>query len=154
MSSLPPPDPIARLLAIHAETRRRLQAWADAPSVSPALDAWLEGPAHRADQILEQRLFPALIESMAGSDATCIKGMTSGLAQTRAALDQRWHHTVRPALREAPDSTAPDACLTWIRDMQAWLARADTELLPMAARLLDDDALAALAADCSALDHT
>ena len=55
MSPQSSPDPIARLLAVHAETRQRLQAAAAAPA---ALAAWLDGPARIADDILEQRLFP------------------------------------------------------------------------------------------------
>ncbi len=93
MSSPSSPDPIARLLAVHAETRTRLQALAAGCAAVPAdfaaLAAWVDGPAHIAHDILEQRLFPALIESMAGSDAVCLKGMTGGLAQSRADLDRR-----------------------------------------------------------------
>ena len=87
MSSPHPHDPITRLQAVHAETRRRLQAMADSPAAWPALAAWRDGPGRTADDILEHRLCPALIESMAGSDAVCLKGMTSGLARERADLD-------------------------------------------------------------------
>ena len=153
MSPQSSPDPIARLLAVHAETRRRLQAAAAGPAVAPAaLAAWLDGPARIADDILEQRLFPALIEAMAGSDAVCLQGMTGGLARDRADLDRRWRQAVRPALDGTAAPATGDALAAWTGDYQAWLARADEELLPMAARLLDDTALDELAADCVRLD--
>ncbi|CAM5194219.1 hypothetical protein CDEN61S_00465 [Castellaniella denitrificans] len=89
MSSPSFPGPIARLLAVHAKTRRHLQALAAGhASASPAAVAWIDGPARGAHDILERRLFPALIESMAGSDAVCLKGMTGGLARGRADLDR------------------------------------------------------------------
>ncbi len=152
MSTPPSPDPIARLLAVHAETRRRLQAAGGHASEPAALAAWIDGPARVAHDILEQRLFPALIESMAGSDAVCLKGMTGGLARDRADLDRRWRQAIRPALDGAADPADGNALAAWTGDYLAWLARADGELLPMAARLLDDAALDELAADCVRLD--
>ncbi len=152
MSAPSLPDPIARLQAIHAETRRRLQATLGGTDRWSAFAAWIDGPARAAHDIVEQHLFAALIESMAGSDAVCIKGMTGGLARDRADLDRRWRQTVRPALNGAAVAVASDVLATWADDYRAWLARADGELLPMAARLLDDAALDALAADCTRLD--
>ncbi len=206
MSSPSSPDPLARLQAVHAGTRRRLQALAGAEASDPrAAIAWIEGPARIAHDILEQRLFPALIESMAGSDAVCLKGMTGGLARGRADLDRLWRQAVRPVLegradaagrdardalaarealdareareargareardardareaREARDArdaheafAAHEALAAWTGDYLAWLTRADEELLPMAARLLDDAALDELTADCARLDGT
>ncbi len=152
MSSPSFPDPVARLLAVHAETRRHLQALAAGQaSASPAAIAWIDGPARGAHDILERRLFPALLESMAGSDAVCLKGMTGGLARGRADLDRRWRQAVRPALEGPADPAAQGALAAWTGDYLAWLARADEELLPMAARLLDDAALDELAADCARL---
>ncbi|CDM24684.1 Chromosome segregation ATPases [Castellaniella defragrans 65Phen] len=174
MSSPSSPDPLARLQAVHAGTRRRLQALAGAEASDPrAAIAWIEGPARIAHDILEQRLFPALIESMAGSDAVCLKGMTGGLARGRADLDRRWRQAVRPALEERADAAGRDArdardtrgardaheacdahetLAAWTGDYLDWLTRADEELLPMAARLLDDAALDELTADCARLD--
>ncbi|MFC4298997.1 hypothetical protein ACFO0J_13185 [Castellaniella hirudinis] len=166
MSSPSTPDPIARLLAVHAETRARLQTYTDgrAPAAADftALAAWIDGPARIAHDILERRLFPALIESMAGSDAVCLKGMTGGLAQSRADLDRRWRQATRlrddaaqseTASHSPADPAIRDALAAWAEDTLAWLKRADEELLPMADRLLDGAAMAELAADCARLDN-
>ncbi|MHA3902401.1 hemerythrin domain-containing protein [Castellaniella sp. WN] len=153
MPSSSPPDPLARLQAVHAETRRHLQALAAGRVPAPAsFAAWIDGPARIAYDILEQHLFPALIESMAGSDAVCLKGMTGGLARGRADLDRRWRRAVRPALDGFADPAAHDTRAAWTGDYLAWLARVDEELLPMATRLLDAAALDELAADCARLD--
>src|SRR3546814_6158043 len=43
---------------------------------------------HHADE--EVDLFPMLIESMAGSDAVCIRNMTQGLADEHRELEAMW----------------------------------------------------------------
>ena len=52
---------------------------------------------HHADE--EEDLFPALIESMAGSDAVCIRDLTQGLAADHRELEARWS-LLRSDLRE------------------------------------------------------
>lgn len=97
---------------------------------------------HYADE--EQDLFPALIESMAGSDAVCLRELTAGLAAEHRELEARWQR-VRAALGRvvAGDSVSIEAasvqmlvglCLRHIE-------RVESELLPMAARLLSDEDL-------------
>ena len=153
MSQPSPSDPIDRLLSIHATTRQHLEALTtSSPPPAQALIGWIEGSARVAHDILEQSLFPALIESMAGSDAVCLKGMTGGLARDRAALDRQWRQTVRPALTDSATADGPAACTAWVHDYLDWLSRADEELLPMAARLLDDTAFDELAVACRQLD--
>uniref|UniRef100_UPI00333FD21E hemerythrin domain-containing protein n=1 Tax=Castellaniella defragrans TaxID=75697 RepID=UPI00333FD21E len=161
MPTTPSPDPLETLAARHAETRRRcaalpglLASGNDAPAVSfraaqaAELLAYFDGPARRARQIQEQCLFPALIESMAGSDAVCLRGMTEGLRSERQRLDGIWHARLRPALAQlaAGEPAAIDAAAVqaWTEDFQRCLQRADDELLPMAARLLTDEALSTL----------
>lgn len=149
MVSLSLPDPIARLLAGHADTRRQLQvlqailAAPPEPSMVQAAIDWIDGPAQAQRRIIEQVLFPALIESMAGSDAVCLKGMTQGLAHQGAGLEHRWRQEIRSGLAQPQ----PDAALltAWTEEFLAYLRRIDEEILPMANRLLDDGALADLA---------
>jgi len=45
---------------------------------------------HHADE--EDDLFPALIESMAGSDAICLRDMIDGLTADHRALAACWRH--------------------------------------------------------------
>lgn len=94
---------------------------------------------HHADE--EEDLFPALIESMAGSDAVCIREMVSGLSADHRELESRWH-VLRDALSRI-ESGEP-AALTG-EDVHAFtglyqrhIRREEDELLPMAARLLGD----------------
>ncbi len=150
-------DPIAGLMAVHAVTRQHLQVIASGAGGAPALRqaiAWIEGPVRLERHILQQTLIPALIESMAGSDAVCIREMAAGLMAQGAALERRWAGSVAPALTEsmlraaAPDSRALAA---WVTEFTHWQQRISQELLPMASRLLDEDALAALAAACQEL---
>ena len=48
----------------------------------------IEVPRHYADE--EEDLFPALIESMAGSDAVCLQNLTRGSASQHRALAGQW----------------------------------------------------------------
>jgi hemerythrin-like domain-containing protein len=97
---------------------------------------------HHADE--EHDLFPALIESMAGSDAVCLRELTTLLTQQHRQLERHW-----AALRQAllPISQGLSAVLDatvvddFVRLYQSHLAREDQELLPMAQRLLSDTAL-------------
>jgi iron-sulfur cluster repair protein YtfE (RIC family) len=43
---------------------------------------------HHEDE--EQDLFPALLESMAGSDAVCLRELTASLCSDHRLLEQRW----------------------------------------------------------------
>ncbi|MGB6009584.1 hypothetical protein [Castellaniella sp.] len=130
-------DPIAQLLAGHSLTRQHLAGLSD-PSLQAQAIAWLDGPAVAQRRILRLTLFPALIESMAGSDAVCLKGMTRGLADRGEELQHRWR-AIRACLSDAGSSA--EALQPWIDDYLGYLQRADEELLPMAARLLDETAL-------------
>ena len=100
-------------------------------------------PQHHADE--EEDLFPALLESMAGSDAVCVRELIATLVAEHRALEAAWRR-VRAAL-EAIVAGSADARLAGA-DVQALaglyerhIAREESELLPMAARLLDDAAL-------------
>jgi hemerythrin-like domain-containing protein len=97
---------------------------------------------HHADE--EADLFPALLESMAGSDAVCLRTLTSSLTAEHRVLEQQWRELRTVLARVAAgdavllDAHAIDA---WIGGYERHIAREDAELLPSAARLLGDEAL-------------
>lgn len=94
---------------------------------------------HHADE--EVDLFPALIESMAGSDPVCLRELVDALRTEHRALEQRWHD-LRRALEPiaAGQAAALDAdAVAAFADLYArHIAREEAELLPMAARLIPD----------------
>jgi hemerythrin-like domain-containing protein len=97
---------------------------------------------HHADE--EVDLFPALIESMAGSDAVCLRQLTEHLAAEHRELDARWRR-VRAALQRVVEgervSIEPGEVEALAGLHQRHIEREERELLPMAARLLGDDDL-------------
>jgi len=94
---------------------------------------------HHEDE--EQDLFPALLESMAGSDAVCLRELTASLCRDHRLLEQRW-----AALRQRLSRIAEGATSTlagadipgFVRLYEQHIAREEAELLPMATRLLSD----------------
>lgn len=116
-----------------------------AQSAATAVMRYFETAAkdHHADE--EVDLFPALIESMAGSDAVCLHDIIGSLAADHRELEARWNH-VRARLQAI---VAGEAAVLTTDDIEPLItlyerhiAREDKELLPMAERLLSDDALA------------
>ncbi len=105
---------------------------------------------HHADE--ETDLFPALLESMAGSDPVCLREMTAGLIAEHRQLEQRWA-IVRAALQAIIAGTSAQLAAAEVAAVHALvqlyrhhLEREERELLPMAARLLGDAELAAIGA--------
>lgn len=117
---------------------------ADARSAATAVMRYFDTAAkdHHADE--ETDLFPALIESMAGSDAVCIRGLIDALTLDHRALESRWQR-LRVMLQSiaAGDPVHLDSAYveSFIRLYERHIAREEAELLPMASRLLGDDAL-------------
>jgi len=94
---------------------------------------------HHADE--EVDLFPALLESMAGSDAVCIRDLTERLSAEHRLLEDAWRKLRGPLTKIATGEAATIAPvqLQAFADLYAaHLALEETELLPMAARLLGD----------------
>jgi hemerythrin-like domain-containing protein len=97
---------------------------------------------HHDDE--EVDLFPALIESMAGSDAVCLRDLTAALTHDHRELERRWR-----ALRAVLEQVAAGAAVqlagaevdVFVNSYAAHIAREEAELLPMAQRLLDDATL-------------
>jgi hemerythrin-like domain-containing protein len=100
---------------------------------------------HHADE--EEDLFPALIESMAASDAVCLHGLIDGLKADHRALEAAWRR-LRPVLERiaagepAPLDAAAVEALVGLYERH--IAREESELLPMAARLLGEHELAGI----------
>jgi len=98
---------------------------------------------HHADE--EKDLFPALIESMAGSDAICVREMIDGLTADHHALEAAWGRLRDVLERIAAGESAPLASAdveALVGLYERHIEREEDELLPMAARLLSEDDLA------------
>jgi len=94
---------------------------------------------HHEDE--EQDLFPALLESMAGSDAVCLRELTASLCRDHRLLEQRWASMRQRLLQVAKGaaSTLADADVPgFVQLYEQHIAREEAELLPMATRLLSD----------------
>lgn len=114
-------------------------------------DALRQHAAHE-----ERALFPALIESMAGSDAVCLREMTTGLAAEHREL-LRLCRRNREMLQQdlAGDGTARQRLAEAVEqfcDLHRRHAALETaDLLPMSARLLGDAELERLQRAISSL---
>lgn len=97
---------------------------------------------HHEDE--EEDLFPALLEAMAGSDAVCIRELTEALEAEHRTLENRWAQLRTPlqavAQGQAVNLTAQEVD-DFVNGYRSHILREDTELLPMAQRLLGDQAL-------------
>lgn len=97
---------------------------------------------HHADE--ETDLFPALLESMAGSDATCIRELIASLHADHRNLEAHWQ-ALRPKLARIAAGQAQPLLTGDVDPLRALyerhIAREEAELLPMAARLLSAGAL-------------
>jgi hemerythrin-like domain-containing protein len=149
--------PLEMLSACHyriqrqCETLRRLVEHmaargpdAEARSAAAAVMRYFDtaGRDHHADE--EDDLFPALIESMAGSDAVCLREITEGLATEHREIELKWQ-SVRAALEKISAGESVSLALSDVEALalayERHIQREEGELLPMAARLLSDETL-------------
>lgn len=94
---------------------------------------------HHADE--EEDLFPALLDAMAGSDAVCLRALTDGLVAEHRVLEAGWHSLRELLARVAqgePVALPAAQVQAFVAAYAAHIDKEDTELLPMAARLLSD----------------
>jgi hemerythrin-like domain-containing protein len=92
---------------------------------------------HHDDE--ERDLFPALIESMAGSDAVCLREMTGALTAEHRELETRWKALRAVLVQVAAGQATPlsqDEVGSFTRMYERHIEREESELLPMAQRLL------------------
>lgn len=97
---------------------------------------------HHTDE--ENDLFPALLESMAGSDAVCIRQLTEGLTDEHRALERHWRKLQLTLQQVAAGDHAllhSDTVNAFTQLYASHIKREEDELLPMAARLLGDTEL-------------
>jgi len=94
-------------------------------------------PDHHADE--EEDLFPALAETMAGSDPVCIRELIDSLTREHRELQRLWG-TVRAWLMavEARQPALPDlgSIDPFVDLYERHATREERELFPMAERLL------------------
>jgi len=132
---------LRRLTAHVAEHGADAAAQAAAGSVLRYFDT--AAVHHHSDE--EEDLFPALIESMAGSDAYCLHALVDGLTQEHRQLEAAWrglHGPLQAVSAGQPADLDADRVDAFCNLYAAHIQREEDELLPMAARLLDDHALA------------
>lgn len=134
-------DTLLRLLPHLARHGADAQAREAVQSIARYFD--VAAAHHHADE--EQDLFPALLEAMAGSDAVCIRSLTDALVQDHATLGAQWA-ALKAALQRRMEAGTGPGCsdaLTqqtrqFVNGYRQHIEREETELLPMAQRLLDD----------------
>ena len=153
-----PDQPLALLAACHERmerqcaTVRRLAAHvaahgADdmARTAAASVLRYFDTAAVHHHQDEEEDLFPALIESMAGSDARCLHALVDGLTQEHRQLEAAWSglQAVLQAWSDGRPAELDPARVEAFCSLYAeHIRREDEELLPMAQRLIDDHALA------------
>ena len=96
---------------------------------------------HHVDE--ETDLFPALIESMAGSDAVCIGELVHALTNDHRALESHWARLRVVLLQLAAGTAIPlssEEVEAFVALYERHIDREESELLPMASRLLGDEA--------------
>jgi hemerythrin-like domain-containing protein len=149
--------PLEMLSACHGRiedqcaTLRRLQAHLpshgsdeQARAAATALMRYFDLSAKQHHRDEEQDLFPALVESMAGSDPVCVRELTAGLAAEHRELEVRWRR-LRAVLERVVEGERVSLSVEEVEAFAGLYARhiqrEEQELLPMAARLLGDEDL-------------
>ncbi len=151
--------PLEMLLACHGrvqhqcETLLRLEAHlrthgADHPAqeAARAVMRYFDTAARHHHEDEEQDLFPALLEAGAGAgaDAIALRELTTALCSDHRLLERSWDALRQWLLQvaEAKGSSLADADVhSFVQDYAQHIAREETELLPMATRLLSEETL-------------
>lgn len=153
-----PDDPLGLLSACHGriarqcETLRRLAVHLPAHGsdeaaqvAAAAVMRYFQTAAQHHHEDEEEDLFPALIEAMAGSDAVCLHALVDGLVVDHERLAALWAplRQILEAVAAGHPAELPAAQVEAFAIAYAeHIRREEDELLPLAARLVSDDALA------------
>lgn len=146
-------SPLVRLTTWHRLGERQVDALRGLgrqpdPGVADAVLRYfdLTQSVHHRDE--EDDLLPALVDSMAGSDAVCLHELAAAAAAAHRAIEAAWH-ALRPdvlALSQGAPAVLRDALVDALAERcRESFELEDREIIPMAARLLDDTTLAGLA---------
>ena len=153
-----PEAPLDMLAACHSRVERqcrtleRLQTHlclhgsdAVAQEAAAAVLRYFNSAAQHHHEDEELDLFPALLQAMTGSDAVCIRELTEALEEEHQVFENRWR---RLRLKLQAIAQGQSMALTvlevadFVNGYRSHIQREDTELLPMAQRLLGHEALA------------
>lgn len=144
--------PLVMLSACHGRIQQQCQtlqrllphlalhgADAAARSAAAAVLRYFDSAAvhHHADE--ECDLFPALIDSMARSDAHCLRELIARLTREHRELESLWQALRTPLQRVAAGQASdldPAQVQAWIDRYTCHIECEESELLPMAARLI------------------
>ena len=151
-------EPLQLLAELHGRLQGycsallRLEGQVSAVGASAAVHAAAGGLRRNVDRLTgrlhqdeEQELFPALRDCMAGSDAVCIRQMIDARVEEHREIETRWLGVRQWLEQVEAGQAAPPARGTVAAFVDLYLShltQEDGELLPMAERLLSDDALA------------
>jgi len=152
--------PLEMLAACHGRIRRqcatllRLRAHLAASGVDDAarnaargVIRYFDNAARDHHEDEEQDLFPALLESMAGSDPVCIRQLIDSLQNDHRELERLWG-IVRTWLAAVVRGDAAQSAMaeidSFVELYERHAAREEQELLPMAERLLGTEELDAI----------
>lgn len=155
-----PEAPLDMLAACHTRvekqclTLERLQAHlivhaSDTPAQEAAYAVlrYFNSAAKHHHEDEEEDLFPALLEAMAGSDAVGMRELIETLEAEHRALENRWAR-MQPQLQAITQGKcvllSKEEVAAFATGYRTHILREDTELLPMAQRLLGPEALAHL----------
>ena len=155
-----PDDPLALLSACHGRIARQCATLARlaahlpshgsdtaAQTAATSVRRYFDTAAAHHHEDEEEDLFPALIDSMAGSDAVCLHALVDGLMADHRRLAGLWE-PLRQTLSEIaagrPAQLPPQQVQAFTEAYEAHIRREEDELLPMAARLIPDEALTAI----------
>ena len=102
----------------------------------------LAAPNHHADE--EDDLMPALFDSVAGSDAVCLRGLANSLYADHKVMNQQWlelRSVLFGVIERKRVRLTEDLVFPFIEGYRSHIAFEEKELFPMAERLLTEEAI-------------